>query len=165
MSCSAGVSGTGSGPSRVVCDANSSSEGLKILLDVGPEMERSAGPQRSLDVAEERFPHHPPPPVPLLPPRVGKIDVHGRQRIVGNQFLKDPQAVTVDHDGIRQAGFDQTCTREFGVFFGHFDAEEVNFRLGRGGIPQECVCCAMWARAGRAQAAKPSQAKEIVGEL
>ena len=140
---------------------SSSSVDMKILFHIGPEVERAAGQKRALDVAKKRFSHHSAFFMPLFPPRIGKINVHRLERIVGKQFREDSQGIALDHDCIAQVPLEQHGRGKLGVFRGDFDAQKIDIRLKCGGSCAKKAPCPIQLRpptalAGRTTAKRPT---------
>src|SRR5262245_35468471 len=74
---------------------------LKILLDVGPEVEPAARHERSLDVAEKCFVHDAALLVSFLPPGIGKIDVDRGETRIGKPLTEQYERVAAHHDRVR----------------------------------------------------------------
>ena len=141
MSCSAGLSGTVSGPSQIASSSAISSSVVWKYSSTSVQ-KCSEPPGRSVRSTsrEERLPHHAPLLVPLLPPRIGKIDVDGRQRVVGQQLREQPQGVAVDHHGVGEAALGQAGGGELGVSCADLDAQEIVLRHGAPRCARKAPC-------------------------
>ena len=94
MSCSAGTSGT-QRPLQMGVRGQLLQRRVEVFLHVGPEVERAAGLKRPLDVNQQRLAQHATLLMPLLPPRIGKVDMHRRERGVGQELAEHPQGVAL----------------------------------------------------------------------
>ena len=90
----------------------------KILFHIGPEVQRTARLEHALQVSQERTGHHASLLVAFLPPRIRKVDVHGRRRITRKPLGEQPQRIRADHFGVgatvraaAQRQIERTCGR------------------------------------------------------
>lgn len=75
---------------------------LEIVQDVGPKVKSTSRPQNPQDVLHACLIHNSPITVPLLPPRIGKVDMDGGERSVRDLLRQQGFRVPGDHDRIQR---------------------------------------------------------------
>ena len=62
--------------------------GPEVVFDVGPKMKPAARSERTDDICQKSLVEDASFVVPLLPPRVGKINMNGDERVVRHELIE-----------------------------------------------------------------------------